>query len=83
MPFAIISAMMRRSSSVIPGSAASGPRRTDISGWSVGPEMVGIAGLIVIFGRPFVVTQAIGVFGGAGTRGHACDWLAADSRMVG
>jgi hypothetical protein len=58
---------------LVVGSSGVGGQRPekDISGWSVGPKMVGIAGLIVIFGRPFVVTQAIGVFGGAGTRGHS------------
>ena len=40
MPFAIISAMMRRSSSVIPVSAAGGSRRMDITGWSGGPTVI-------------------------------------------
>jgi hypothetical protein len=37
---AIISAMVRRSSSVMPGSAAGGARRIDVPGWSVGPTVI-------------------------------------------
>jgi hypothetical protein len=32
--------MVRRSSSVTPGSAAGGARRMDVSGWSAGPTVI-------------------------------------------
>ena len=38
MPFAIISAMVRRSSSVMPGSAAGGCRTMDVSGLADGAD---------------------------------------------
>jgi len=37
---AIISAMVRRSSSVMPGSAAGGCRTMDVPGWSAGPTVI-------------------------------------------
>ena len=40
MPLAIISAMVRRSSSVMPGVAAGGYRTMDVSGWSAGPTVI-------------------------------------------
>ena len=40
MPLAIISAMVRRSSSVMPGSAAGGCSTMDVPGWSAGPTVI-------------------------------------------
>jgi hypothetical protein len=40
VPFAIISAMVRRSLSVMPGSAAGGTRRMDVPGWPGGPTVI-------------------------------------------
>ena len=40
VPFAIICAMVRRSSSVMPGVAAGGYRTIDVSGWSAGPTVI-------------------------------------------
>ncbi len=40
MPLAIISAMVRRSSSVMPGSVAGGAKRMDVPGWPAGPTVI-------------------------------------------
>ena len=40
MPLAIISAIVRRSSSVMPGSAAGGCRTIDVPGWPGGPTVI-------------------------------------------
>ena len=40
VPFAIISAMVRRSSSVTPGLACGGYRTMDVPGWSAGPTVI-------------------------------------------
>ena len=40
MPFAIISAMERRYSSVMPGSAAGGARRIAVAGWPAAPTVI-------------------------------------------
>jgi hypothetical protein len=40
VPLAIISAMVRRSSSVKPGPTAGGARRMDVLGWPAGPTVI-------------------------------------------
>ncbi len=40
MPLAIISAIVRRSSSVMPGVADGGYKAIDVPGWSAGPTVI-------------------------------------------
>ena len=40
MPFAIVSALVRRSSSVMPGVANGGYRTMEVPGWPAGPTVI-------------------------------------------